>query len=51
MNLETSVIKILEGANIIDRSRALPFVKPTGEQRKEETVRPIFWSLNPTNYI
>lgn len=51
MNLETSVIKIIEGANIVDRSRALPFVKPTAEYRKEETVRPIFWSNNPTNYI
>lgn len=51
MNLESSIIKIIEGSGIIDKSRELPFKCPTAESRAEEAVRPIFWSLNPKKYI
>jgi methylenetetrahydrofolate reductase (NADPH) len=51
MNLETSVIKIIEGSGIIDKSRQLPFKKPTETCRKEETCRPIFWANNYKSYI
>jgi len=51
MNLETSVIKIIEGSGIIDKSKQLPFKVPTASSRKEECVRPIFWSNNYKSYI
>jgi methylenetetrahydrofolate reductase (NADPH) len=51
MNLETSVIKIIQGCGILDKSRELPFKCPTEESRADEAVRPIFWSLNPKKYI
>lgn len=51
MNLETSVLMIIDGNGTLDKSRNLPFTKPTSEERKEEEVRPIFWSQKPKSYI
>ena len=49
LNLERSVIDILETLNILDYSRDLPFKKPS--QRAKEDVRPIFWANKPKSYI
>ena len=51
MNLEASVIQIIERNGTLDKKRALPFTKPTAERRADEEVRPIFWANKPKSYI
>lgn len=51
MNLETSVIKTIEGLGILKTNKMLPFVKGTQEERKGEDVRPIFWANKPQSYL
>jgi len=36
MNMETTVLKIIEGAGIVKRCKDLPFKKPVCESRKDE---------------
>jgi len=50
LNLERSVISILEGLNLIDPDirRPLPWRAPS---RAKEEVRPIFWANRPKSYI
>ena len=57
LNLETSVLRIIEGMQLFDdwkAQRELPW-KPTLNQDKDrstnEMVRPIFWANRPTSYI
>lgn len=49
MNLESAVIKIIEGLKILDNQKSLPFKKPSCRQSEE--VRPIFWAIKPKSYI
>lgn len=51
MNLEASVLQIIEGNGTLDKQRVLPFTKPTHEGRADEDVRPIFWANKPKSYI
>lgn len=51
MNLESSVIKILEGNGTLDKQRSLPFKTMTTEERSDEQVRPIFWAIKPKSYV
>jgi len=51
MNLETSVLKIINDNQTLDKSRKLPFTKPSAENRISEEVRPIFWNTKPKSYI
>lgn len=51
MNLETTVLRIIEGAGIVKRCKELPFKVPACEERKQEQVRPIFWAIKPKSYI
>ena len=51
MNLETSVLKILQGNGTLDKQRQLPFQQMTYEERSEEQVRPIFWAIKPKSYV
>jgi methylenetetrahydrofolate reductase (NADPH) len=51
LNLEAAVVGILEGLNILDKSKDLPWKKPSFEGRQDESVRPIFWSNKPKSYI
>eukprot|EP00027_Filamoeba_sp_ATCC50430_P007621 CAMPEP_0168559490 /NCGR_PEP_ID=MMETSP0413-20121227/10553_1 /TAXON_ID=136452 /ORGANISM="Filamoeba nolandi, Strain NC-AS-23-1" /LENGTH=583 /DNA_ID=CAMNT_0008590725 /DNA_START=35 /DNA_END=1786 /DNA_ORIENTATION=+ len=49
LNLEKSVVEILDGLGLIDKEtrRPLPFMT----KRANEEVRPIFWSHRPKSYI
>ena len=51
MNLETSVIKILNGNGTIDKQKHLPFLRMTSSERMQEEVRPIFWAIKPKSYV
>lgn len=51
MNLETSVLKIIDQNGTLNKHRALPFTKPTTDTRVQEDVRPIFWKNNTKSYI
>ena len=51
MNLESSILKILQGNNTLDKQRHLPFRKMTSSERMEEQVRPIFWAIKPKSYV
>ena len=52
MNLEASVLKVVKGLGILDKSRALPFVQGAAAGRQgAEDVRPIFWSNRPQSYL
>lgn len=51
MNLETSVLQIIDDNGTLNKHRALPFTKPTSDTRTKEDVRPIFWSHNSKSYI
>ena len=51
MNLETSILKIIDQNGTINMQRQLPFTKPTRENRQREDVRPIFWQNNTKSYI
>jgi methylenetetrahydrofolate reductase (NADPH) len=48
MNLETAVIKVIEGLGIMNTSRSLPFQQSS--ERRSEDVRPIFWAIKPQSY-
>jgi methylenetetrahydrofolate reductase (NADPH) len=50
MNLETAVILVLKGLNIINTQKGLPF-KGCSSERQKEDVRPIFWANKPESYI
>lgn len=49
MNLEASVVKIIKGLGILNKSRSLPY--HTSMERAQEEVRPIFWANNPQSYV
>lgn len=53
LNLEKSVVKILEGLEMLPESvqRTLPWRATAHAKRSKETVRPIFWSNRPKSYI
>merc|ERR1719171_3213668 len=54
LNLETSVIRIIEGLGIRPEwtaSRELPWRPHPGDVRKGEDVRPIFWANRPGSYV
>ena len=51
MNLESSVLKILQGNGTLDKKRDLPFRQMTTTERSEEQVRPIFWAIKPKSYV
>ena len=50
MNLETAVIKVIKGLNILNTQKTLPY-KTNSAEREGEDVRPIFWSNKPISYI
>lgn len=49
MNLSLAVTKILQGLNLVSKTRMLPW-KSRRDSCKEE-VRPIFWARRPLSYI
>jgi len=49
MNLETAVVKIIEGLGIMNKTKSLPYHTSAG--RASEEVRPIFWANNPQSYV
>jgi multisubunit Na+/H+ antiporter MnhC subunit len=49
MNLEASIVKIIQGLGIMNKTKELPFIQHSGE-RQSEDVRPIFWANNPQSY-
>lgn len=55
MNLATATRMCLEGLGIIpsleERTKALPFRRSLGLNRKEENVRPIFWKNRHMSYV
>ena len=51
MNLERSVIEMINGLGICDKHKDLPFKKPSFKSRQKEEVRPIFWAIKPKSYI
>jgi methylenetetrahydrofolate reductase (NADPH) len=53
LNLEKSVVKILEGLELLPENvqRSLPWRTTANAKRSKETVRPIFWSNRPKSYI
>ena len=51
MNLESSILKIINGNGTLDKQRNLPFRKMTSQERMEEEVRPIFWAIKPKSYV
>jgi len=51
MNLESSILKILNGNGTLNKQRKLPFRRMTSEDRMEEEVRPIFWAIKPKSYV
>lgn len=51
MNLEKSVIEIINKLGIVDAQKPLPFRKPSLKTRENEEVRPIFWAIKPKSYI
>ena len=54
LNLETSVAQVLAKLDIsrdCRSRRSLPWRASTAPDRREETVRPIFWSNRPKSYI
>jgi methylenetetrahydrofolate reductase (NADPH) len=51
MNLESSILKILDGNGTLDKQRHLPFKRMTSADRIEEQVRPIFWANKPKSYV
>ncbi|KAG0286569.1 hypothetical protein BGZ96_009348 [Linnemannia gamsii] len=54
-NLERSTRLILEGANLVNKTdyikKNMPWRSSFDEKRKEESVRPIFWSNRAKSYI
>ena len=51
MNLESSIIKILTENGTLDKQRQHVFKKMTSQERVQEEVRPIFWSIKPKSYV
>ena len=51
LNLEKSTVDVLNSLQIIRKQKKFPWKKPTTSGRKEETVRPVFWSNKPMTYI
>lgn len=51
LNLEKSVLQILEGLNLIDAEVRRPFPWKIAPSRSREDVRPIFWSHRPKSYL
>ena len=54
MNLETSVTEILRQLGFLTEGmayRTLPWRPSTVDKRREESVRPIFWSNRPKSYL
>ncbi len=54
LNLQSSVMRILEGVDLADglaTDRQLPWRPSTFPTRREEDVRPIFWSNRPKSYL
>jgi methylenetetrahydrofolate reductase (NADPH) len=54
LNLQSSVMLILEGLDATNRlaaDRQLPWRPSTFPTRREEDVRPIFWSNRPKSYL
>ena len=51
MNLESSVLKILDGNDTLNNQRHLPFRKMTSSDRMNEQIRPIFWANTPKSYV
>ncbi len=54
LNLQSSVMRILEGLDMVDglsADRQLPWRPSTFHTRREEDVRPIFWSNRPKSYL
>jgi len=49
MNLEASVVKIIKGLGILNKTKSLPY--QTSAERATEEVRPIFWANNPQSYV
>jgi len=45
MNLETAVIKVIKGLNILNTHKRLPYKSESSyiKDRQDEDVRPIFW--------
>jgi methylenetetrahydrofolate reductase (NADPH) len=54
LNLQSPVMRILEGLELTDGAsadRELPWRPSTYPSRREEDVRPIFWSNRPKSYL
>ncbi len=54
LNLEKSVLAIIDGLDLIPRTeaiRSLPWRPATIEKRRGEDVRPIFWANRPISYL
>lgn len=54
LNLEKSVMGIIDGLDLIPRTeaiRSLPWRPATVENRRSEDVRPIFWANRPKSYL
>ena len=52
VNLEKSTAEVVGKLGIQRKKNiSLPWTKPNTEDRKEESVRPIFWSQKPKSYI
>lgn len=50
MNLEASIVKIIAGLGIMNKTKQLPYIQHTSAERQKEDVRPIFWANNPQSY-
>lgn len=54
LNLESSITEVLDNLNLNDdcrTRRAMPWRASTVDTRKNEEVRPIFWSNRPRSYL
>lgn len=54
LNLQSPVMRIIEGLELIEGvtgERELPWRPSTHPSRREEDVRPIFWSNRPKSYL
>jgi methylenetetrahydrofolate reductase (NADPH) len=54
LNLESSVTQVLQNLHLLDDThtrKQMPWRTATVDTRKEEDVRPIFWSNRPKSYL
>ena len=51
INLEKSTAEVIDKLGIMRKERDLPWTKPSIVERKDESVRPIFWANKPRSYI